>query len=38
LTALIGTSEMCQSTKSLRDSPLRGEPDREDGARGKDRR
>ena len=25
-----------QSTKSLRDSPLRGEPEREDVARGKD--
>jgi hypothetical protein len=28
----------CQGTKSLRDSPLRGEPDREDGSRGQDRR
>jgi len=26
------------STKSLRDSPLRGEPDRERGSRGQDRR
>jgi hypothetical protein len=31
-------SEKCQSTKSLRDSPLRGEPDREHGSRGQDRR
>ncbi|MEH2614359.1 hypothetical protein V1293_006648 [Bradyrhizobium sp. AZCC 1693] len=27
-----------QCTKSLRDSPLRGEPDREHGSRGQDRR
>jgi hypothetical protein len=31
-------SAMGHGTKSLRDSPLRGEPDREDVARGKDRR
>ena len=28
-------SQTCQSTKSLRDSPLRGEPDREHGSRVK---
>ena len=32
------TDVMGQSTKSLRDSPLRGKPDREDGTRGQDRR
>jgi len=31
-------SGSCQRTKSLRDSPLRGEPDREHGSRGQDRR
>ena len=30
-------SEMCQSTKSLRDSPLRGEPNCECGNRRQDR-
>jgi hypothetical protein len=33
-----GMSQTCQRTKSLRDSPLRGEPDRERGSRGQDRR
>jgi hypothetical protein len=33
-----GRSAMCHSTKSLRDSPLRGESDREHGSRGQDRR
>ena len=34
----VGMSQKCHSTKSLRDSPLRGEPDREHGSRGQDRR
>ena len=32
------TVEMGQGTKSLRDSPLRGEPNRENGSQGQDRR
>jgi len=31
-------TQWAQSTKSLRDSPLRGEPDHEHGSRGQDRR